>query len=122
MADTPEPPPDPLAGMLAQVHRMQADMAAAQDALAQTEIERSAGGGLVTAVVSGHGELRRVRIAPEAVDPDDVELLEDLVVAAVGEALRAARELQQEHLGAATQSLDFRGLAEGLGLDGMFGQ
>jgi DNA-binding YbaB/EbfC family protein len=122
VAETPDQPAEPLSRMLAQVQRMQADMAAAQQALAETMIERSSGGGLVTATVSGDGELRRIRIAPEVVDPNDVEMLEDLIVAAVDEALSAARALQQEQLGSATQSLDLGGLADGLGLGGLLGQ
>lgn len=105
---------NPLSGMLAQVQQMQEEMAAASQALAEASVEGSAGGGLVTATVSGSGELRSVRIAPEACDPDDVEMLEDLVTAAVGEALRKAQALQQERMGAATGGLDLGSLG-GLG-------
>jgi DNA-binding YbaB/EbfC family protein len=96
--------------MMRQVQRMQDDMAAAQEALATATVEGSAGGGVVTAVVSGTGELQRVTIAAEVVDPDDVEMLEDLVVAAVNEALRAAQALQSEKMGAATSGIDLGSL------------
>jgi DNA-binding YbaB/EbfC family protein len=114
-----EPPANPLAGMLAQVQQMQADVAAAQAALADATVEGSAGGGLVTATVSGSGELRSVHIAAEVVDPSDVEMLEDLVTAAVSDGLRRAHALQQEQMGSATGGLDLGSLTEGLG--GFFG-
>ena len=88
---------------------MQQALAAAQDQLAEEEVTGSAGGGLVTATMSGDGELRSVTIAPSAVDPDDVETLQDLVVAAVRDARRAADELAAERMGP---------LSGGLGLPG----
>ena len=101
--------------MMRQVQKMQADMAAAQDELATSLVEGSAGGGKVTAVVTGAGELHAVHISPDVVDPDDVEMLEDLVVAAVGEAMRRAQELQAERMGAVTGGVDLGGLPPGLG-------
>jgi len=101
--------------MMRQVQKMQADMAAAQEALANETIEASAGGGMVTAVVSGTGELQSVSIAPEVVDPDDVEMLEDLVVAAVVEAMRMAQEQAAERMGGLTAGLDLGGLGGLLG-------
>jgi len=92
--------------MMQQMQQMQADMASTQAALAEESVEGSAGGGVVTAVVSGTGELRRISISPDVVDPDDVEMLEDLVVAAVGEALRAAQDLQVRQMGSVTSGLD----------------
>ena len=92
--------------MMQQMQQMQADMASAQAALADESVEGSAGGGVVSAVVSGTGELRRISISPDVVDPDDVEMLEDLVVAAVGEALRGAQELQARQMGSVTSGLD----------------
>lgn len=100
--------------MLRQMQQMQTEMAAAQAALGEETVESSAGGGLVKATVSGSGELRSVSIAPEVVDPEDVEMLEDLVVAAVSEALRAAHDLQHERMGAVAGGVDFDGLG-GLG-------
>src|ERR671919_175101 len=101
--------------MMQQVQKMQADMAAAQDALAAETVEGSAGGGKVKAVVTGTGELKSVSIAPDVVDPDDVEMLEDLVVAAVSEGLRKAQELQAERMGGVTGGLDLGGLGGLLG-------
>src|SRR5262245_49265200 len=88
--------------MMRQMQKMQADMAAAQEALANETVEGTAGGGMVTAVATGSGELQSVKISADVVDPDDVEMLEDLVVAAVGEALRLAQARQQERLGGLT--------------------
>jgi nucleoid-associated protein EbfC len=96
--------------MMRQVQQMQADMAAAQEALAEETVEGSAGGGAVKAVVSGTGELRSVSISADVVDPEDVEMLEDLVVAAVGEGLRKAQELQSSRMGGLTGGLDVGGL------------
>jgi DNA-binding YbaB/EbfC family protein len=101
--------------MMRQVQKMQADMVAAQEALADETVEASVGGGMVTAFVSGTGDLRKITISPDVVDPDDVEMLEDLVVAAVNEALRAAQELQSEKMGAATQGIDLGSLGGLLG-------
>jgi DNA-binding YbaB/EbfC family protein len=101
--------------MMRQVQKMQADMAAAQEALANETVEASAGGGMVTATVTGTGELRKVTIAPEVVDPDDVEMLEDLVVAAVVEAMRMAQDRAAERMGGLTAGLDLGGLGGLLG-------
>ena len=92
--------------MLKQVQDMQKKMAKAQEELAQETVEASAGGGTVTVVVTGSLEVREVRIDPDAVDPDDVEMLQDLVVAATNEALRAAQALAQQKLGGATAGVD----------------
>jgi len=94
---------------------MQEEMSTAQAALAETTVEGSAGGGVVTATATGTGELQRVTIAPDVIDPDDVEMLEDLVVAAVNEALRAAQALQSEKMGAATAGMDLGSLGGLLG-------
>lgn len=99
--------------LMKQAQKMQADMLAAQAELAEAEVTGSAGGGLVSATVSGSGELRAVVIDPGVVDPDDVETLQDLVVAAVRDANRAAQELASERMGPLTQGLG------GLGLPGM---
>jgi nucleoid-associated protein EbfC len=85
--------------MLRQAQAMQRKMAEAQEELAQREVTGSAGGGMVTATATGGGELKTIEINPEAVDPDDVEMLQDMVTAAVNEALRAAKELEQEIMG-----------------------
>ena len=103
----------PANNMMRQVQKMQADMLAAQEALAAETVEASVGGGMVTAVVTGGGELKSISIKPEVVDADDVEMLEDLVVAAVTEALRLSQELQSQRLGGVTGGLDLS--AFGLG-------
>ena len=99
--------------MMRQVQKMQADMAKAQDELKNESVEASAGGGMVTVKVSGEMEVLEVRIDPEGVDPDDVELLQDMVQAATNEALRSAQELAANKMGAVTGGLG------GLGLPGM---
>ena len=88
--------------MLKQAQKMQQDMAKAQEELAQAEIEASAGGGMVTVTVTGDKQLKSIVIKPEAVDPVDVEMLQDLVLAAVNEALRQMDELTQEKMGKVT--------------------
>ena len=104
--------------MLQQVQKMQRDMQDAQESLKHETVEGSAGGGVVTVRVSGDLQVKDVRIAPEAVDPEDVEMLGDLVLAAVHEALRAAQALAEERIGGATGGLDMGALG-GLGLPGL---
>ena len=111
------PQPPNMNQMLKQVQQMQAEMAKAQEALKNERVEASAGGGTVKVVMTGELQVVEVVIAPDAVDPEDVELLQDLVLAAFNEALRSAQELQQRKLGAATGGLG--DLAGGLGLPGM---
>src|SRR5271167_4537025 len=103
--------------MLRQVQKMQADIARAQEELAAAEVEASAGGGMVTVRVTGALVVNEIRIDPAAVDPDDPELLADMVLAAVNEALRAAQELAASKMGGATAGLDLGALG-GLGLPG----
>jgi nucleoid-associated protein EbfC len=110
-----KPPSNPQANLMRQVQRMQADMQSAQAALADRTVEGSAGGGVVTATVTGTGELRSVTIARDVVDPDDVEMLEDLVVAAVSDGMRAAQELQSQTMGSVTGGLDLGALGGVLG-------
>lgn len=97
------------------IKQMQDSMAAAQDALANTLVEATVGGGVVRATVTGEGDLRSIKIDPSVVDPDDIETLEDLVVAAVIEATRQARELQAEKLGSVTGGIDLGSMLGGLG-------
>jgi hypothetical protein len=92
--------------MMKQVQEMQKKMAEAQEQLADETVEASAGGGMVTVVITGALEVREVRIKPEAVDPDDVEMLQDLVTAATNEALRSAQALASDRMGGATGGLD----------------
>jgi nucleoid-associated protein EbfC len=103
--------------ILKQAQKMQQDMLAAQEALKDEVVEASAGGGMVTARVSGDLVLKAVTIDPEAVDPEDVELLQDMVLAAVNEALRSAQELAETKLGGITGGLT--GGLGGLGLPGL---
>jgi nucleoid-associated protein EbfC len=112
------PQPPNMQNMLKQVQKMQQDMMAAQEALKDEVVEASAGGGMVTVKVSGDLVVKDIRIDPEAVDPDDVELLQDMVLAATNEALRAAQELAAEKLGAVTGGLGGPGGLGGLGLPG----
>jgi DNA-binding YbaB/EbfC family protein len=101
-----------MAQLLQQAQQMQQDLAAAQEELAETEVTGSAGGELVTATMTGTGELTALTIAPAAVDPDDLETLQDLIVAAVRDAKRAADELTAERMGplAGGGGLDIPGL------------
>ena len=99
--------------MMKQVQKMQADMMATQERLASETVEASVGGGVVKAVVTGAGALESITIDPGAVDPDDVEMLQDLIVAAVNEGLRMAQELQAKGFGGITQALG--GMGGGLG-------
>lgn len=88
--------------MLRQAQKMQEDMANAQGELEQREYTATAGGGMVTATVDGKHLLRSIELKPEAVDPDDTEMLSDLIVAAVNEAVRKAQADSEETLGKIT--------------------
>jgi nucleoid-associated protein EbfC len=101
--------------MMQQVQKMQKDMAAAQEELKNEVVEASAGGGMVTVKVSGDLQVREVTIDPAAIDPDDMEILGDMVLAAVNEALRSAQELAERKMGGATAGLDLGALGGGLG-------
>ncbi|MFJ3904435.1 YbaB/EbfC family nucleoid-associated protein [Streptomyces sp. NPDC090025] len=91
--------------LLQQAQKMQQDLARAQEELAATQVEGQAGGGLVTATVTGSGELRGLVIDPKAVDPEDTETLADLIVAAVQAANDNAQQLQQAKLGPLAQGM-----------------
>jgi nucleoid-associated protein EbfC len=91
--------------MMKQAQQMQADMEKAQEELSQEVVEGSAGGGMVTAVMTGQLDLTSLTINKDVVDPEDVEMLQDLVLSAVKDALEKAKELQQERLGAVTGGL-----------------
>jgi hypothetical protein len=110
-------------GIFEQIQKMQADVQAAQEALANEVVEATVGGGVVKATVNGEGALLSISIDPSVVDPADIETLEDLVVAAVHEAARQAKQLQQEKLGAVTPDLGSLDLGSlGLGdLGGLLG-
>ena len=99
--------------MMRQVQKMQQDMMAAQEQLKHEEIEASAGGGMVTVRITGDLQIKAVTIDPEAIDPEDPELLQDMVTAAANEAIRSAQQLAESKLGGLTGGLG------GLGLPGM---
>jgi DNA-binding YbaB/EbfC family protein len=99
--------------MMQQVQKMQAEMMKAQEELKNEVVDASAGGGMVTVKVTGDLEIREITIDPEAVDPEDVEMLQDMVLAATNEALRSAQELAANRMNAAAGGLG--GLGGGLG-------
>jgi DNA-binding YbaB/EbfC family protein len=102
----PQPGQPNMQQLLKQAQKMQQDMAAAQEALKAETVEASAGGGMVKVVVTGDLDIKSITIDPQAVDPEDVELLQDMVLAAVNEGLRSAQELAASKMG---------GIAGGLG-------
>jgi DNA-binding YbaB/EbfC family protein len=106
------PQPPNMQQLLKQAQKMQQEMLAAQEALKDEVVEASAGGGMVTVKVSGDLVVKAIQIDPQAVDPEDVELLQDMVLAAVNEGLRSAQEVASSRLG---------GIAGGLGSLGLPG-
>ena len=103
--------------MLKQVQKMQADMAKAQEELKNESVEATVGGGMVSVKMSGDLELQELKIDAQAVDPEDVDMLQDLVLAAVNEAIRSAQELAASKMNQAAGGLG--GLGGGLGLPGL---
>ncbi len=85
--------------MMQQLQQMQRQMEKAQEELGNTEVEGTAGGGAVRVTMNGHREFKTIEIAPEAVDPEDVETLQDMIVAAINDASRKAQELSEKKLG-----------------------
>ena len=100
--------------LLEQMGQMQEQMQKAQAELANESVEASAGGGMVTVTANGAGEIKAMKIDPKAIDPDDPEMLADMVLAAVNEALRSAHSLAESKLGGLAG-----GALGGLGLPGM---
>lgn len=96
--------------IMRQAQELQAKLAKAQEELGNETVEASVGGGMVTVVVDGHQNVRSVKIKPEAVDPDDLSLLEDLVKAAVNEGVKKSQELVSQRLGSFTGGLKIPGL------------
>ena len=96
--------------MMRQVQKLQEEMLKTHEALSEETITVTAGGGAITVVMTGHQRVQSISIAPEVVDADDVEMLEDLVTAAVNEALDRSQELAAERLGALTGGLHIPGL------------
>ena len=96
--------------MMRQMQQLQSKLEKAQNELGDMVVEGSAGGGAVTLVMDGHQNVRSVSIAPEAIDPEDIETLEDLVLGAVNDANNKAKDLATSHLGAITGGLGLPGL------------
>lgn len=99
-----------LSGMMKQAKKLMDETKRIQDDLAAERVEASSGGGVVKAAVSGMGALLEIKIDPQVVDPEDVEMLEDLVTTAVREALTKSEELRTERLQAVTGGLDLPGM------------
>jgi len=104
--------------LLKQAQKMQEDMLAAQESLKDETVEAAAGGGMVTVTASGDLQIKSITIDPEAVDPEDVEMLQDTILAAVNEGLRAAQERAAEKMGGIAGGLGGGGLG-GLGIPGL---
>ena len=100
--------------LLQQVGQMQEQMQQAQEDLEKETVEATAGGGMVTVIANGTGEIKEIKIDPKAIDPNDPEMLEDMVLAAVNEAIRSARACQESKLGGLAG-----GALGGLGLPGL---
>ena len=104
------PPQPDMQQLMKQAQKMQQQLMAAQEELAETEVEGSAGGGLVRALMTGSGQLLSVQIDPVAVNADDIETLQDLIVAAVRDAAHAAADLAEQKMGPVTGGLGGMGL------------
>jgi len=96
--------------MMKQVQKMQAEMVKIQEALATKTVEGTAGGGAVTVTANGHQQIMAIKIDPAAVDPEDVEMLEDLVLAAVNDALKKSQEMASQAMAQVTGGLSIPGL------------
>lgn len=96
--------------MMKQAQKMQRDLAIAQEEIKSMEFEASAGGGMVKAVATGDGSVKSLEIAPDAVDPEDVEMLQDMVIAAVNEALRGVAEMGNQRMSSVTGGMGNMGL------------
>jgi DNA-binding YbaB/EbfC family protein len=105
--------------LLKQAQKMQEDMLAAQESLKDETVESTAGGGMVTVVATGDLQIKSITIDPEAVDPEDVELLQDMVLAAINGALNNAQELAASKMGGIAGGLGGPGGLGGLGLPGL---
>ena len=100
-----------MTGFIKQAQEMQKKIAAVQDGLKNRVVEGSSGGGMITAMVNGRQELLKIKIDPQVVDPDDVEMLEDLVVAAVSQAVEKSKDLAKEEMAKVTGGLSIPGMA-----------
>jgi DNA-binding YbaB/EbfC family protein len=99
--------------------QMQTQMAKTQEELRDTTLEATAGGGAVRVVITGAGEVRSIEIDPSAVDPEEVEMLQDLVTAAVNDAIGKAKELERERMAAVAGGMGLPGMPGGMGLPGL---
>ena len=99
-----------LGNMMKQFQQMQAKMEQIQAELEQTEVEGTSGGGMVKVVINGKLDITSITIDPEVVDPEDVEILQDLIMAAINQAKEKAQQLQQEKMSALTGGLNIPGL------------
>ncbi len=99
-----------LAGMMGKVQQMQADMKQLQDELAEKRVEASSGGGMVTAEVNGRGDLLGIKIDPEVLDPGDLEMLEDLIKAAVNAAVAKSQQQMKDEMAKLTGGLNLPGM------------
>ena len=95
-----------MAGMMKKVQKMQADMEKMQEELKQRTLEVTAGGGAITVVISGGKEIRSLKISPEAIDPDDVEMLEDMLIAVFNEAVKKVDEMTSTEMGKLTGGMN----------------
>ncbi len=106
-----------MAGMMKQAQKLQAKLASVQEELGQKEVEGSAGGGMVVVKANGHQEVLGIKIDPEVVDPEDVEMLEDLILAAIQQAREKAQQLSEQEMQKATAGLIPPGMnVPGLGI------
>lgn len=96
--------------MMKQARKMQEQLAAAQESLAETTVDASAGGGMVKVTARGDMQITALKIDPEAIDPEDVEMLEDMIMAAVNEAIRGINDVANKQMGAITGGLNIPGM------------
>ena len=108
-----------LGDLMRQAQKLQEEMAKAQEEAKKKTVEATAGGGMVTVVASGSGEIVSIKIEKDVVNPDDVEMLQDLILAATNEAIRRAQELVNSDMSKLTGGLNIPGMGD---LGGMFGR
>jgi DNA-binding YbaB/EbfC family protein len=102
----PRQPAGGMANMAKQIQKMQEDMIKEQEALADETLEVTAGGGMVTVVITGNQRIKEIRLKPEIIDPDDVEMLQDMLVAAVNQAIEQSQAMAAERLDGLTSGLN----------------
>ena len=105
-----------MGGMMKQAQKLQVKMAKVQEELASKSVEGDAGGGMVVATANGHQEITAIKINPEVVDSEDVDMLEDLVLAAIQNARQAAQDLAEKEMQKATAGMIPPGMMQGLGM------